>query len=123
MSPDKSQTVENAIVSADLQQSRNHALEKFIKELGLNQASFAKRIGVKRATVNGWVTRGKVPSAALLVKIAAEFEFEKGVQALNRRLGFNLDLTSSSEVEQFSTLISRLKNVEKEVEILKSQAI
>lgn len=98
----------------------NLALEQFLKELDMNQAAFGRAIGVERATINGWIRKGKKPSVPLFMKMANCFE--KNPEQLNKRLGFNLDLSEAQETVDTATLASRIENLEAQVKELKAQA-
>jgi plasmid maintenance system antidote protein VapI len=92
----------------------NQALIKFISDVGHNQASFGREVGVQRATVNGWVQQGKQPSPAVLIKMAQTFK--KNPIELNVQLGFDVDLSKSIP---HSTLLTRVHRLEKEVGALR----
>ena len=95
----------------------NHVLLAFIEEKGLNQSTFGAEVGIKRATVNGWVRQGKQPSLALLVRIATRFG--ETPQKMNELLGFTVDLRGYRDVSVPARL--RIKNLEHKVEVLQGQ--
>ena len=68
----------------------NKDLLNFLAKEGLSQAGLAKKIGVQRATVNGWVKQGKQPTCPILLRIATYFN--KSPEQVNDLLGFNVNL-------------------------------
>lgn len=90
----------------------NQSLLDFIDEKGLNQASLATLIGVKRPTVNGWCRRGKKPSLKLYLHMCAVLKEDP--KELNRKLGFDLvipDVQITSRVEDLESSVSGLKSL------------
>lgn len=44
-------------------------LRKYFEETGVKQAFFAEKIGVSPQSIQGWMTKGKIPKLETLLKI------------------------------------------------------
>lgn len=72
-------------------------LKKLREGLGLTQKQLADKLGVNRATIGGYETKGKEPSYDTLFKLAKIFNC-----SLDVLLGDNKENRSSYEVQEIS---------------------
>lgn len=96
----------------------NQPLLDFIEEIGHNQASLANLLGVKRPTVNGWCRRGKKPSTKLFLHMCALLKQDP--HALNRRLGFELDIVDTKTAIRVQELASTVDGLQSLVNTLQT---
>jgi len=77
-------------------------LKTFRKNLGLTQKELAKEIGVKRTTVAGYETEGKMPPYNTLIKIADTLNC-----SLDLLLGYVMEDGTEYKVEQINPKIKK----------------
>ena len=74
-----------------------------------SQADLARKLGLERTIINGYVRKGKKPSVSRLVDMASALEVSP--EELNEAWGFGLVL----EDQPVLTLPNRIKELEKQV--------
>jgi transcriptional regulator with XRE-family HTH domain len=81
------------------------------EQLGLTQAELAKRLGLTRASVNGWEMGLAVPSTAVLVELAQTFRVSTDyLLGLPHDATINVNGLSEKEVAILADLINCFHN-------------